>query len=1006
MDCTFKICTLQDKDGHEHSALWIPKTLPCNFGCQNALPANDVFNLIMIEDSKDMKVHWPHIVSAWNKNIKDKLEGRTNVYTFGDLVQLKRLEPELMQKDLENNKTSNFTQALRTIRIRVQSSKETNIKIIIIKGPHDAGEPFPEDEIRLIKPHIGRTIVVYILGIGDEFPAQHCFEILSKLNTGNKNDVTFFKAKDTKDIADQCSKIGNILRPYVAKLELSIGGFILPGYPYKTTSVQLGEWIYFEEPQTELSTLALKVNNKEYIDITDEMVQRNAQCDLVFLFLQWNNVLIQEKCKEKMVPREVFDLIKSFYTYFQNECLSSLSKHELKLKKDFRSCENQFRQLMKQMITHTDDKMMNKELKLADLYLKTAAINYDVKATKNKFCNDARFAKTVELFHNLYENVKSRIMTLPHPKLDECCRITKSSTLSQLMEKDFEKVLQKNKFDFLRSFIMSGIPVFSLMNCAVQRNPWAFKIKHILVEPYSVMSQQALEDFAEFREDCLDCNTRAVQVETGMKKTKFNAVIPIIPAYAASVLKPLVQSDLYAMAATYCIHKNPTAIEYAAHFAALGCAWLKTLEEYPDEERPEFIRNRLDDIVGTAKLYLDKCKVANYLNALMAEPKQALMFESTLKFKNKSVRCESLLKPVFLLFLTRESISKKVMAEIFQLIVFEFIRRCIIKKARSPLDRAPFIQYFCSQLSSPDHRREWLENHSKVIIDRQKEKYENLLERFYTLKDLRCSVRKDIVSGLEAKGKRLFDDLTIDICMEKVTLLRNPNTCGEITWSTLEVLSRELGLPTNLPNKNEALLFVAAILNKKEAKKQLPDVPSSQDKVLSLAREKILREILVELRKVSSRDWSLAKNIEEEWKEEFKKRHRSLAIPMTPQQIVAEAQGRGVAVRQETFHDVYKYDDYTQLLRNACQIRECPHYLVPHKNFNLHLSQSKISGHHVESFHWIIRKYGHHGMERVKQELHSKELALLKERRRSQRTSEPFKLTEDVFKKLVANVYN
>ncbi|XP_066946901.1 uncharacterized protein [Macrobrachium rosenbergii] len=907
-----------------------------------------------------------------------------------------------MREDLQSSETRNFTQAVRVIRQRVQNSKEANIKIfIIIKGPHDAGEPFPEDEISLIKPQSGRTIVVYILGIGDEFPAQHCLEILSKLNTGNKNDVTFFKAKDAKDIADQCSKIGNILRPYIAELELSMGGFILPGYPYKTTSVHLGEWIYFEEPQAELSSLSLKVNDNDYTEIAGEMVQGNDKCSLVFLFLQWNNVLIQERCKEKRVPSEVFDLIKSFYVYYQNKYFGNLSKHELKLKKDFKSYEHKFRLCMKQMITHTDEIMVKKELELADLYLRTAALAYDVKATKNKFCNEERFVKTVKSFQKLYENVKSRIMALPTPGPDECCRIARSSTLSQLMEKDFEKVFQENKFGFLRSFIMSGIPVFSAMNCAVQRNPWAIRIENILVEPYSVMSQQALEDLAELKEDCLDFSSKAVQVEHRMEKTKFNAVIPIIPAYAANVLKPLIQSDLYAMAATFCILKNPTTIEYAAHFAALGCAWLKTLKEYPDKERPEFIRNRLDDIASTAKLYLDKFQVAEYLDALMTEPKQALMFESTPKFKNKSVRCESLLKPVFLLFLTRESISKEVMAEIFRLIVFEFIRRCITKKARCPLDRTPFIQYFCCQLSSPDNRRKWVENHCKVIIDREKEKYDNLLERFYTLQDLRCSVQKDAVSGLGAMGKSLFGDLTIDITMKKVSSLRNRNSCGGLTWSTFEILSRELGLPTNLHNKNEAFLFVAAILNERDAKKQLPDVPSSQEKVLSLVREKILKEILAELRTDSSRDWSLANDIEEKWKEEFKKIHRSFAIPMTPQQIVAEAQARGIAVRQETFGDVYKYDDHTRLLRNACQVRECPHYLMPRKNFNMHLSQSKTLNHHPESLHWIIRKYGHHGVDRVNQELLSRK-HIYGERRRTQRTSESFTLPEEVFKELVA----
>ncbi|XP_068228350.1 uncharacterized protein [Palaemon carinicauda] len=1000
MESAFKICNLQDKNGRNHSALWIPEMLPSHFGCQNALPAN-VFNLVMIESSSGMTNHWPHVVSAWNEHVKDKLEGRTNVYTFGYFVELKRTEPELTQDDLQTCEKINFTNVIRTTRQRAKNTKETNIRIFIItKGPHEAGEPYPEEEISVLSPPDGKNINVYILGIGDEFPANYCLEILSKLNTGNKTDVTFFQAKDTSDIPKQFSKMGNTINPFGAKLELSIEGCILPGYPHKTSSVQLGEWVYFDEPQTELNSLALKVNDGEYIEIAGEMKSGNYRCSFIYLFLQWNKVLIQVKCKEKSIPDKVFSLMESFYSYCQDKYFRNISRKERKVRNSFKSYENQFRQCMKEMRAHTENIRIKKEEDLADLYLKTAAFHCDHRTMKRKFCDHKRFENAVKKFQTLYEMAKPRIMALPPPQPEYCCRITKSSTLSQLMEQDFEEIFQKKKFDFLKNFVMSGIPVFSTLIRAAQRNVWAIKIKHILIEPYSVMSQQSLEDFATFREECLETRCKAVQLEAENEKTKFNAVIPTIPANSASVLKPLVQSDLYAMVATFCILKNPNTVDSGAHFAALGCAWLKTLKDNPDESRPEFICNRLDDIVSTAKLYLDTPKIANFISALIAQPKQSLMFESKHEFLNKPIQCESLVKPVFLLFLIRESMSKDNMAKIFRFIVFEFLRRCIIRKDRCLLNTTPFIHYFCSQLSNTDERKSWIEDHCKATISKIKEKYGNLVDTFYTLQDLRCSAKKEVLGGLCAIGGNLLRGVPIDICMKRVLSLKSQYLCGEITWSMFEILSRELGIPFYRPDKNEALLFVTAILNEKEAKKQLPDIPSSSDNALSIIKRKILTEVLTELRKGACREWRLTKEIEEEWKKEFKHIHSSLAIPLTPEQIVAKAQERGVAVTRETFHDVYKYDDYTMLLRNACQNQACPHYLKPRKDFSQHLSQLKALNNCPESLHRIIRKYGHQGVDQVNQELLSGERFLRGKHRTKRKKSEPFQLSEELLQAL------
>ncbi|KAK7080049.1 hypothetical protein SK128_018433 [Halocaridina rubra] len=66
-----------------------------------------------------------------------------------------------------------------------------------------------------------------------------------------------------------------------------------------------------------------------------------------------------------------------------------------------------------------------------------------------------------------------------------------------------------------------------------------------------------------------------------------------------------------------------------------------------------------------------------------------------------------------------------------------------------------------------------------------------------------------------------------------------------------------------------------------------------------------------------------------------------------------------------------KYNDRLGILRNACQIPGCPHYLQPHNNYNQHLYIEREQEDFPHSLHLVSHEFHRLGLDGVLQEVTS-----------------------------------
>ncbi|XP_064081127.1 uncharacterized protein LOC135197866 [Macrobrachium nipponense] len=960
-------------EGGRHSLLKAPKYLAKR---HQGVPSDQVFNILMADASGSMKERWKKVVSGWQRYIAGRLTGRSKIYIFDTIVRFLRNDKVLLEKDFTGYST-NLTAAFETIRLEISSCKESHVNVFLVTdGQHNFHEKVgrPESEIIQMAPPAGKTVRVFVLGIGCEFPVNYSIDIRSHLHNGCANVPTLFWAKEDVEIEEVMSAIGAELIATFAIIHLNVEGYILPGGD-KTSRIHLGEWLYFPVAPEQLPVITVTVNDADFESLT--MSPQEVEIGLLIdeVFRQWNSVMLQLHRKGSSVPYGTFSLMESLFKCSLEKLKANIKGNGIKSRihsKLAKTCASEYAALMNQSKQVIDlDNQYKDEIQLAEAVLKTTVTNrkYDRKNLRLKGHGSNEFEADVEAFKTIYDDIRANILSLPSPSSDECCQLTHTSTLADLQDPDFPMVLEQNKFNFLKTFAMTGIPAYAPIRDASQINPWTITIRHLLSSPYAVLSQKALEACAEEDPGCLDAEEKFVLADKNDPKTKFNIIIPLVPTTATKILKPVVCSNLYAMLSTFCILKNPHVVDYDAHIASLAAAWVSTVRNFPIDGRPQFICNRLESIIATAKLYITRPSIKTYIAALLIDPDQALMTESTQEFEGHTVKSESLVKPMFFLYIMKNRLKEREKESLLEMLMAEFIGRCVPHCA-DYAKTSPFTEFFARDVSSPKKKEAWIENTLQALLCNLRGICHSLLEAFFTLDDLRLAIKKWVKEKGNISGPMPFENL-LNIDMAKIKELRNFGGCGDVRASDFKCWAEEMGLGRASIKKAASPEMVTvyvceALLNRNSRDRVLKAAMTKED-AMAIVHQRVMAETSLWLR--SELLQKVYSYIEETWKHEYFIAHQNVVMPMTPIEVVKKATEKGIDVSLETFKQIYRYNDRLGLLRNACQLPSCPHYLVPRRNFNQHLSVERERKDFPHALHLVSKNLGPEGCDRVVEEV-------------------------------------
>lgn len=960
-------------EGGRHSLLKAPKYLPKS---DYEVPSDQVFNILMADASGSMQERWKKVVSGWQRYIVGNLTGRSKIYIFDTIVRFLRNDKVLLEKDFTGYST-NLTAAFETIRLEISNCKESHVNVFLITdGQHNFHEKVgrPESEIIQMAPPAGKTVCVYVLGIGCEFPVNYSIDIRSHLHNGNANVPTLFWAKEDVEIEDVMSTVGAELISTFAVIDLNVEGYIIPGGD-KTSRIHLGEWLYFPVPPEQLPAINVKVNNEDSDTLT--MAPQEVEIRLLIdeVFRQWNSVMLQLHRKGSSVPYDTFSLMESMFSCSLEKLKANIEGNGVKSRihsKLAKTCVSEYAALMNQSKQIIDlDNQYEDEIQLAEAVLKTTVTNrkYDMKNLRLKGHGSDEFEADVEAFRTIYDDIRTNILSLPSPSTDECCQLTHTSTLADLQDPDFPMVLKQDKFNFLKTFSMTGIPAYAPIRDASQINPWTITIRHLLSSPYAVLSQKALEACAEEDPSLLDAEEKFVLADKNDPKTKFNIIIPLVPTSATKILKPVVCSNLYAMLSTFCILKNPHIVDYNAHIASLAAAWVSTIRNFPIDGRPQFICDRLESIIATAKLYITRPSIKTYIAALLMDPDQALMTESTQEFEGHTVKSESLVKPMFFLYIMKKRLKEREKESMLEMLMAEFIGRCVphcIEYAKT----SPFTEYFARDVSSPKRKEAWIENTLQSLLCHLRGTRHSLLEAFFTLDDLRLAIKKWMKEKINTSDQVPYENL-LNIDMAKIKELRNLGGCGDVRTSDFKCWAEEMGIARASIKKAASPEMVTvyvceALLNPNSRDRVLKAAMTKED-AMAIVHHRVMAETSLWLR--SELLQKVDPYMEASWKDEYFKAHQDIVMPMTPIEVVEKASEKGIDVSLKSFNEIYKYNDKVGLLRNACQLPSCPHYLLPRRTFNQHLSVERERKDFPHALHLVSKTVGPKGCDRVVEEV-------------------------------------
>ena len=363
------------------------------------------------------------------------------------------------------------------------------------------------------------------------------------------------------------------------------------------------------------------------------------------------------------------------------------------------------------------DNNYKEDIKVVEETLKTTVKSkYDDKLLHFKGHGTPEWNRDMKEFFKIYNDNKAMLDALPEPTPADCCRVTMTSFLSALKGNNAREMMREEKATFLKEMPFTGIPVYAPVRDSAQINPWTLYLKNICRSPYEILSQTAMEEFLEAEMRSRPTKDKQITLSPGDSTSTLNIIVPIVPYEHARALKPFVRSSIFAAACTFCILKNALINDFTCHLAALACVWMKTIRDFPVDKRPEYIVNRIRDIEETAKLYLDRERVKSYVSCLWQKPKLAVCTDATQTFESNYIKCESLVKPAFLVQISRFDLPlvwkfQNNLHLIVQEVLQEFIGRCL----QNYESKTPFIDFYLPSLETKK-RTSWINEKALVSI--------------------------------------------------------------------------------------------------------------------------------------------------------------------------------------------------------------------------------------------------------------------------------------------------
>ena len=698
------------------------------------------------------------------------------------------------------------------------------------------------------------------------------------------------------------------IRCLTVEFHLSAVGVLIPGGDHDTKSTfRVGEWVYLKE--LPLSPLFLTYQGHKF-SLTYVVEEMSPEVLVEGVFWQWLRVLEQKRDNKETLPSS--DLSEFMGRIFSHN-------HEGGLPQRLINIQQKVKDILRE---HTYDQEYEDLAPEKLVRIKVKGKKSRTKALRLRGHTNDDYIKDIQPFLDVLEPHK-----LSRLSAEDCCNITRSSTLLELQEGKQMRTLieKKNKYVVLYNFTMSGIPVYApRSNCRVL-NVWALRIKRISSSYYSTMSQVVLNEYPGKTGE----HHKGIQFDTGNFNSNFNAVVPLFSSKNAKLMAPVMLTKVYQMCATYAILRHPQISDVNIHMAALGVCWARIINDHPDKpRRPDHVQKRMNDIEATAEVYLSRDDYSYYCKALKENTNKALMAETfpssttnTTTTTTTTLKSETLVKPMFVLMLMhrRGEVEEKDVERIVRLIAMEYVGRCLT-------ERSTFQGLF---LDTRHLIYTWLQ---KCHTEANGISYHpsELLKSFYTLDDLKTKL-EEVRQKIESQRTAYINtDSVVTRMPVGVEDLNYIESAGDISWNVLRQFAKEVGLSPHavhdiFNDERSIFAYTYHVLAHRRggfvsaAAAAAPGISSSQARLLNndVKPYKIAEDLV---------KWQICQELllTEDLREKIRK---FIQEPLLSCWITAYDSVHAHVGGQHLHH----VDDIT-----SCQVSSCPFYRIENRDYKKH----------------------------------------------------------------------
>nr|BDV50052.1 MAG: hypothetical protein [Porcellio scaber clopovirus] len=487
---------------------------------------------------------------------------------------------------------------------------------------------------------------------------------------------------------------------------------------------------------------------------------------------------------------------------------------------------------------------------LATAIANSLEINYKIKQFE-----EADKREFIHVLLSLREDVERLAQNEENIKRSRCS-VTFDSAIEALLDSNLPvKILECGKFDFLRHFTLTGIPVIVETTTrttttndgeftddySFQKSPWNLKFElRDKNNIYSLVSQTVLSDFdrivGKVGSRKLNENRRgfwpsreknnfiASVVELG-GEFAFNSVVPIFTPEEVGILKPLFRTNVLVSLCTFCVLRDPhqRPSDKDTHLAALIGVWVELINRHEEWSR-FYIQSKLKSICDTASIYLDWPHNARYKKALIETPGWALSKrfddddsgdseeeeeeeeEDSEYYDDTRIDCfsENLSKALFFLYVYRDDLKEERKIIIFSLLMREYIDRLISQLVRYNTYEVVLVYMFTSREEKFSRFTDEPLKNSTVMLEAKycSQEIIDKIERKYRHRRLHHRLRnekivKELISKIydknmmEFEGRLKFRETFLKNC-------RDEEIIGDFCLSDLELLAfRVFGFSKN-----------------------------------------------------------------------------------------------------------------------------------------------------------------------------------------------------------------